>query len=188
MRQFKKYLVAGLLAACSQAWAAPTLSLVTSPNPVTFGSVLDLDVRISDAVDLYNYNFSVNFDASLFRAISVAEGAFLGSAGDTFAGFDSIDNTTGKVSYVYNVLVGPETGAFGSGSLAHIRFEAIGVGSAAFSLSDLAFGDSTGADIAVAIDAGAQVAVIPEPASYALFGIGLLGAAALRRRSQAPRA
>ena len=187
MKHLKKNLVAALLAACSHAWAAPTLSIVTTPNPSQVGAVVDVDVRIADAVDLYSYNFSLNFDANLFRAIGVSEGAFLGTAGATDFGYVGIDNATGNVSYVYNFLLGPEFGASGSGSLAHIQLEAIGIGRGAFSLSDLAFVDSTGADLAVIVDAGAQ-AEVPEPASYALFGIGLLGAAALRRRSQAPRA
>lgn len=187
MKHLKKTLVAGLLAACSQAWAAPTLSIVTTPNPSQVGSLVDVDVRISDAVDLYSYNFSLNFDASLFRAVGVSEGAFLGTAGATDFGYAGIDNTTGNVSYVYNYVFGPESGATGSGSLAHIRLEAIGLGSGAFSFSDLLFLDSASNEIMVTVDAGAQ-AEVPEPASYALFGIGLFGAAALRRRSLSPRA
>jgi hypothetical protein len=185
MKHLKKTLVAGLLAACSHAWAAPTLSLVTTPNPAQLGSVVDVDVRISDVADLYTYQFSFNFDENLFRAISVGEGAFLSAGGATYG-----DNGTfgdGTISYIFNTLLGPEPGVSGGGSLAHIRLEAIGLGSAAFSFSDVLFLDSAANDIAVAVDAGAD-AVVPEPASYALFGIGLLGAAALRRRSLPPRA
>lgn len=184
MNYLKQTLVAGLLAACSHAWAAPTLSIVTTPNPSQVGSVVDVDVRIADAADLYGYNFSLNFDASLFRAIGVSEGAFLGSAGATDFGYVGIDNAAGNVSYVYGFLFGPEPGATGSGSLARIQFEAIGIGRGAFSFSDLLFLDSASNELAVTVDAGAQ-ADVPEPASYALFGIGLFGAAALRRRKLA---
>jgi len=187
MKHLKKTLIAGLLAACSHAWAAPTLSIVTTPNPAQLGSVVDLDVRISDVVDLYGYNFTLNFDASLFRAIGVSEGAFLGTAGATDFGYAGIDNAAGNVSYVYGVVLGPEFGASGSGSLAHIQLEAIGIGSGAFSFSEVLFLDSAFNELAVTVDASAQ-ADVPEPASYALFGIGLFGAAALRRRSLAPRA
>jgi len=187
MKHLKKTLVACLLAACSHAWAAPTLSIVTTPNPSQVGSVVDVDVRISDAVDLYGYNFTLNFDANLFRAIGVSEGAFLGTAGAADFGYAGIDNTAGNVSYVYGYVFGPESGATGSGSLAHFQLEAIGIGIGAFSFSDLLFLDSASNELAVTVDTGAQ-AEVPEPASYALFGIGLFGAAALRRRSQAPRA
>ena len=186
MKHLKKTLVAGLLAACSHAWAAPTLSIITTPGSSQVGSVVDLDVTISDVADLYGYNFTVNFDASLFRAIGVSEGAFLGTAGATDFGYLGINNATGNVSYIYDFLLGPVAGASGSGSLARIQLEAIGIGRGAFSVSDLVLVDSTGADLAVIVNAGAQ-AEVPEPASYALFGIGLFGAAALRRRSQSMR-
>jgi hypothetical protein len=185
MKHLKKILVAGLLAASSHAWAAPTLSIVTTPNPSQVGSVVDVDVRISDAIDLYSYNFSLNFDASLFRAIGVSEGAFLGAGGATYSDGGTIGS--GTISYIFNTLLGPEPGVSGSGSLAHIQLEAIGIGSGAFSFTDLMFVDSALNELAVTADASAQ-ADVPEPASYALFGIGLFGAAALRRRSLAPRA
>lgn len=186
MKHLKTTFVAGLLVACSHAWAAPTLSIITTPGSSQVGSVVDLDVTISDVADLYGYNFTVNFNANLFRAIGVSEGAFLGTAGATDFDFVGIDNATGNVSYIYNYLVGPVAGASGSGSLARIQLEAIGIGRGAFSLSDLVFVDSTGADLAV-IPAAVAQADVPEPASYALFGIGLFGAAALRRRSQSMR-
>ncbi len=44
MKHLKKTLVAGLLAACSHAWAAPTLSIITTPGSSQVGSVVDLDV------------------------------------------------------------------------------------------------------------------------------------------------
>lgn len=193
MKHLKKTLAAGLLAACSHAWAAPTLSLVTTPNPSQVGSVVDVDVRISDVADLYSYNFSLNFDASVFRAIGISDGGFLSTAGATDFGYVGFDNTSGQVSYVYGYVFGPEAGATGSGSLARIRLEAIGSGSSIFSFSDLAFTDSVGNVIEVLAAAGAPAIVtaaaeVPEPASFALFGIGLLGAAALRRRSLPPRA
>lgn len=187
MKHLKKTLAAALLAACSHAWAAPTLSLVTTPNKSQVGDVVDVDVRISDVADLYSYNFSLNFDASVFRAIGVSDGGFLSSAGDNYFGYVGFDNTAGQVSYVYDTVVGPEAGVSGSGSLARIRLEAIGGGTGIFSFSDLSFTDSVGNAIKVLAVGGAP-AEVPEPASFALFGIGLLGAAALRRRSVSPRA
>ena len=187
MIKWKTCLAAALLAASSQAWAAPILTAEATPNPATLGSALDVDVRIADIADLYAYQFTLNYNANLLQAVGVLEGAFLGSAGQTFSYGGVIDNAAGSISFIFNTLVGDIPGASGSGSLAQIRFETTGIGSAALSFSDLVFLDSGLVDIAV--DTGSlQVGVVPEPASYMLFGIGLIGAAALRRRSHAPRA
>jgi len=187
MINWKTCLAAALLAASSQAWAAPILTAEATPNPVTLGSNVDVDVRIDDIADLYAYQFTLNFDASLFQAIGVTEGAFLGGAGPTFSDGGMVDNTNGTISYIFNSLTGFIPGASGSGSLASIRLQAIGTGAGLLSFSDVLFLDSALADIAVDA-ASLEVGVVPEPASYALFGIGLLGAAVLRRRAQAPRA
>lgn len=195
MKHLKKTFAAALLAACSHAWAAPTLSLVTTPNPSQVGSVVDVDVRISDITDLDTYSFSLNFDASVLRAIGISAGGFLSTAGTTDFGYVALDNTSGQVNYVYDTVLGPGPGASGSGSLARIQFQAIGSGSSSFSFSDLLFLDSADPanDITVTVAQSLPAIVtptaeVPEPASFALFGIGLLGAAALRRRSVAPRA
>lgn len=187
MIKWNTCLAAALLAASSHTWAAPVLTADAAPDPATLGTDVSVDVRIADIVDLYGYQFTLNYNASLLRAIGVTEGAFLGSAGQTFSYGGDIDNTAGSISFIFNSLIGDIPGASGSGSLAQIRFETIGIGSSALSFSDVLFLDSLGADIAV--DAGAsQVGVVPEPAGYMLMGIGLIGAAALRRRSHAPRA
>ena len=194
MMKWKNCLAVAMLAASSQAWAAPILNAQATPNPVTVGSNVDVDVRIDDIADLAGYQFTLNFNASLFQAIGVTEGAFLGSAGTTYFDGGAIDNTAGTISYVFNSLVGQVPGASGSGSLASVRLQAIGAGGGLFSFSDLLFLDSNMGDIVVGANS-LQVGVlpaaandVPEPASYMLFGIGLIGAAALRRRSQAPRA
>ena len=194
MSKWKHFLAAVLLGASTQAWAAPILSFSTGPA-AQVGSTVTYNIAIDDIADLYSYQFSINYDARYLRALNVTEGAFLGTAGSTVSGVIGMD--TGLIDFVYGSLLGPTPGASGSGLLASITFEAIGAGTSALSFADVIFLDSVGDDIAgltalsgqgvVLADPGGPVDV-PEPASVLLFGAGLAGAAALRRRRTGARA
>jgi len=194
MSKWKHFIAALLLGASTQAWAAPILSFSTGPA-AQVGSTVTYNIAIDDIADLYSYQFSINYDARYLRALNVTEGAFLGTAGSTVSGVLGMD--TGLIDFVYGSLLGPTPGASGSGLLASITFEAIGAGTSALSFADVIFLDSVGDDIAgltalsgqgvVLADPGGPVDV-PEPASVLLFGAGLAGAAALRRRRTGARA
>lgn len=179
----KRLLIALLLGAASAgASAAAVLSVSASPNPAIVGSTVDLSVLIDDISDLYGYQFSLSFDPSVLRATAVTEGDFLAGGGATSPGYEGIDNATGTVSYVYNTLLGPGAGVSGSGTLAHIRFDVIGIGSTPLTFGDALFLDSHTADIAVRIES-TPLQAVPEPATYLMMGVGLVGLAALRRRA-----
>jgi len=194
MSKWKHFIAAVLLGASTQAWAAPILSFSTGPA-AQVGSTVTYNIAIDDIADLYSYQFSINYDARYLRALNVTEGAFLGTAGSTVSGVLGMD--TGLIDFVYGSLLGPIPGASGSGLLASITFEAIGAGTSALSFADVIFLDSVGDDIAgltalsgqgvVLAEPGGPVDV-PEPASALLFGAGLAGAAALRRRRTGARA
>ena len=193
MSKWKHFIAAVLLGASTQAWPAPILSFSTGPASQV-GTTVTYNIAINDIADLYAYQFSINYDARYLRALNVTEGAFLGTAGSTVSGVLGMD--TGLIDFVYGSLLGPTPGASGSGLLASITFEAIGAGTSALSFADVIFLDSVGDDIAgltalsgqgvVLADPGGPVDV-PEPASVLLFGAGLAGAAALRRRNTGAR-
>jgi len=183
----KRLSVALLLGAASAgisagASAAAVLSVSASPNPAIVGSTVDLSVLIDDVSDLYGYQFSLSFDPTVLRATAVTEGDFLATGGATSAGVGGIDNATGAVSYVYNLLLGPGAGVSGGGTLAHIRFDVIGIGSTPLTFGEALFVDSHNADIAVRIES-TPLQAVPEPATYLMLGVGLVGLAALRRRA-----
>jgi hypothetical protein len=190
MSTWKHFIAAVLLGASTQAWAAPILSINTGPA-AQVGTTVTYNVEIADIADLAGYQFSLVYDARYLRALDVTEGGFLATAGTTTSGVDAVGNEPGLISFIYGSLFGSGPGASGSGLLASIRFEAIGVGSSALSFltADTLFLSTTN-DIAVIEQSGISNIIgpdvpvdVPEPASILLFGAGLAGAAALRRRS-----
>jgi hypothetical protein len=173
------------LAFLSPAQAAPVLEMST----VASATGIELTVSARDVVDLYGYQFTLNFDPALLRAVAGTEGAFLQSTGaTTFFDAGSIDNLGGSVSFVFGGLIGPLAGVDGSGDLATFSFNVQHSGLASFSFSDLGFLDSNLADIAIeARELSAEVTAVPEPGSLFLAATGLfalLGGRAIKPRAR----
>lgn len=186
MSGWKKYLGAALLSAASfQAYAA-ALTPVAAPNPATVGQVVELDVQLADVTDLYSYQFSLAFDPTVLQASSVTLGDFFGG---TFSSTGSIDNAAGTISFVFSSLVGAIPGISGTGSLGTISFQAVGTGSSALTFFDTLLLDSGQLDIDTQLGSSTiQVLAVPEPSTYLMLGVGLVGVAALRRRQLAKAA
>jgi hypothetical protein len=163
------------LALLSPAQAAPVLSLSTQ----TTATGIDLTVSAQDVADLFAYQFTLNFDATLVAAVSATEGSFLPSGGATLFSPGDIDNSAGAISFVFATLLGPVDGVDGSGDLVTFSFDVQQGGFANFSLSDVLFLDSALADIAV--DVRDVVAQVPEPATLALVALGLVAAFGRRK-------
>ncbi|MBB3224152.1 cohesin domain-containing protein [Pseudoduganella umbonata] len=183
MSGWKKYLGAALLSVASVQACAATLTPVAAANPVTVGQTFELDVQLTDVTDLFSYQFSLQFDPTVLQVIAADQGDFLGA---TFGNGGLPDNTAGTVSYAFGSLVGAVPGVSGSGSLGTILFQAIGTGNANISFFDTLLLDSGQFDITTTLQGGTiQVLAVPEPSTYLMLGVGLVGLAALRRRQPA---
>ncbi len=172
------------LALVSPAHAAPVLEMSAAAS----ATGIDLTVRARDAVDLYGYQFTLNFNPALLTAIGGTEGAFLRSGGATFFDAGSIDNGTGSIAYTFGSLIGDIGGVSGSGDLAVFSFGVQQGGLASFTFSDVEFLDSTLTAISVdTTDLVAQVSEVPEPGSLLLAAGGLfalLGSRAIKPKAR----
>lgn len=169
------------LALFSPVQAAPVLGVSTQAT----ATGIDLTVNVRDVVDLYGYQFTLNFEPGSFTFLSSAEGAFLPGAGATFFDGGTLDSTAGSLSFVFATLIGPGSGASGSGDLARFSFGIGGDGPADFRFTDVVFVDSIGNDIPVLV--GDPANAVPEPGSLWLTGLGisaLLGGRAARVRAR----
>lgn len=169
------------------------LGLDPASQTVGIGDPVQVDLNVSGLGDLSApslgaWDVDVGFDPTI-----------LGFTGATFSteldlfGFGSLNGAfdLGGVVDIFEVsldlpsdLDSLQTGAF---TLATLSFDALAAGVSALSLSVDDLGDSLGDRLVADQVSGASVTVtapvtVPEPGTLALFGLGLVGLAALRRR------
>ena len=113
--------------------ALPPVETILYVQPTVFrksqGVSFTINVSVEDVTDLYAYDISLYYNTTLLDALSVAEGPFLKSVGDTITILSEVNDVEGRVRMVVSLLGAP-SGANGSGTLFTIAFksstEAIG--------------------------------------------------------------
>jgi Cohesin domain len=164
------------------ASAAVMLSISPPASFVSVGDVFSLDVNISGVTDLYALEFDVIFNPAILSAVSVTEGSFLAMGGPTFFVPGGINNGSGQITDVGNLLLGLN-GVSGAGSLVSITFSAIAPGNGSIELQSITLLDKDFASIGIdqvihgAVTITPDNTTIPEPASLAIWGVGALVAA-----------
>ncbi len=106
--------------------AAETTVYIEPPDgSASIGSTFTMNVRVKNVSDLYGYQFDVSYDPSILQAESVKEGSLLKGIGSTWFNTGKINNSTGLINDIYNVLMSVPEGASGNGTLASITFKKI---------------------------------------------------------------
>jgi len=118
----------------STVWIDPPASSV-SP-----GEEFTVTVCISDATDLGGYEFSMGWNASVLTVTNVVDASFLGSTGRTLIPIPP-DIEPGTLTFAVG-SVGEQAGPDGSGPLAIITLEALGVGTSTLDLYDVTLFDT----------------------------------------------
>lgn len=190
MFALKKMLALAALSVAALGAQAATLT-VSAPT-VTTGSSVNVDVLVSDIVDLSTFQFSLAYDATLLSFNNFTEGSFLGTAAQTDYGIG--DTSSGVLSSVYGTTFQP-TGVNGSGGLITLHFNTLGAGTSFLNFSDVLFLDSGANDIVTTAVNGALTVLpavvtppgadVPEPTSALLLGIGAAALLARRRGAAA---
>ena len=175
--------------AASTSLLAGTISLQPNAPTVTVGQTFTLSVDITGATDLYGYQFDLGFDPTILKAVSVSEGAFLGTGGPTIFLPGTIDNVGGSITANADILNGAVSGVNGDGDLLDVTFQALAGGSSDVQIFNLFALNSFGQGITEATVASTVTVIsasIPEPGTSLLFMAGLVGLVAFRgyRRSR----
>lgn len=119
------------------AIASPGTTMAIDPNvggkaPDEFYSV---NVTVFEVSELYAWQFNITFDPNVLEAVSVVEGPFLKTAGDTLFLEPELNNTAGYVfagcpRKVY------DAGASGNGVLATVTFKVLAEGTSPLELQE----------------------------------------------------
>ncbi|MEM3578459.1 MAG: cohesin domain-containing protein [Candidatus Bathyarchaeia archaeon] len=106
--------------------ALPPVSTYLFVQPTVFrksqGVTFTANVSIENVTDLYAFDISLYYNTTLLDALSVAEGPFLKSVGDTITVISEVNDTEGRVRMAI-ALLGAPAGADGSGTLFTITFK-----------------------------------------------------------------
>src|SRR5262245_49893384 len=100
-----------LFVVAGAARAAGTISVLGPPTPQPVGTTFTVTVQVSGITNLYAAQFDLQFNPAVLTAVSVAEGVFLPSGATTLFIPGTIDNVTGKISFIADTRIGPVPGA-----------------------------------------------------------------------------
>ena len=120
----------------SLADAQAVISIDPTTQAISTGSVVTVDVAISNVSDLYGYQFDLAFNPTVLQAVSSTEGPFLATGGSTFFIPGTNDNLGGTVFATANTLLTAVSGVNGSGELAVFTFDAIGAGTSTLAIQN----------------------------------------------------
>jgi cohesin domain-containing protein len=153
---------------------AAIISIQPSSSMVSSGGTASVMIEVSGVSDLFAFQFDIGFNPAILSAISVSEGPFLPTGGNTLFIPGLIDNTAGLISGTADALIGAIPGVSGTGVLAEIQLQGIGTGTSPVTLSNVILIDSSGGDITATVVDGSVRSVVPEPRQAAAVYLALL--------------
>lgn len=111
---------------------------ISAPASVVVGEQFVVEVKATDAKNLYSAPFTLSFDPIFADFIGVIEGGFLKQDGKQSTFGSSVDANSGTIN-ISNSRVGEVEGVSGSGTLAKATFKAKNAGPLNFGFQNLNF-------------------------------------------------
>lgn len=119
----------------SQSVGQTALSINPCISEAESGQNFTIKINISDALDLYSWEFKLTWNATLLDAVDFKENSFLKNGGRTFFTF-KINDTAGYI-LADCTLLGNVSGVSGNGTLATVKFYVKTAGECTLHLQDV---------------------------------------------------
>jgi len=133
-----------------------SISILPSNQNVSIGQNFAVDVVVDPrGIAIAGVQFDLTFDPLLVTANSVTEGHLLDQGGaSTYFDTGTINNTAGKITNVYGVIITPRASVSTSGTLATISFDSTTNGTTNIELANVIVGDPNSKPVSVIINNG----------------------------------
>jgi len=124
----------------------PSVDVSPSRSSQQPAESFSINITVSRMPDLYSWEFTLMWNATLLNATSVTEGPFLKSGGGSTNPYNETDNDVGRI-YANNTLLGIVPGVSGAGTLVTITFLVKTTGGTTLDLQNTKLLNSTGGEI-----------------------------------------
>ncbi len=128
---------------CPQPYTQPTgpqtVSVSPSMQSVGMGDTVAVEIKVSNANDLYGFQFDIEYDPGVLKYEKIEEGPFLSNnAADTSYPI-APEVSSGLLDNIANTRLGPVGGRNGDGTLETITFTAVGSGTSDIKITNAKF-------------------------------------------------
>ncbi len=111
----------------------PSIHVEPKDNTAEVGETFTVDITVTNVTEedsLFLWECRITFDSGIINAVNATEGPFLKDTGHETFWAKGINNTIGRIDILAMIseFPYPPNGATGSGTLATVTFEAVGVG------------------------------------------------------------
>lgn len=139
------------------ALGSGTIEVYPNSKTVELGKEFSVDIVVSATVPVTGVQFDLRFDQSVLRVTKVEKGNIFSEG--FFQVIGGVNNTTGTVSDVVDVSIGPSTTT--GGVVAKVYFETVTKGSSQIILENVIVGDENASNLSVSVRSGTVYVIEP---------------------------